>query len=348
MIDVFVEDVAFGGRGVARHEGKAVFIPFTIDGERVNARITRNKKNFAEGVLEKVIERSPHRVAPVCPYFQKCGGCSYQHIAYEHQLEIKERQVGQTLRRVGNLQHVPVHPIIPSPKYYAYRNRVRVHANNGVVGFYALESHDLVDIESCPIASREVNDALVRLRGKSLLDGDYNAAENNGGKFFEQTNQAVASKMLDLVGTLVKQGQGLLVDAYCGAGFFAKHLRSHFKGVVGIEENELAVDCARRDALQHENYIFGPVEIHLPHTLAEAEGALTTLILDPPATGLTSRVIDQILVSMPVEIIYVSCNPATLARDLRHLGTAYGLLSVSPLDMFPQTAEIECVAHLRK
>ena len=348
IIEVFVEDVAFGGNGVARHDGKAVFIPFTIDGERVSARITRQKKKFATAELKTVADPSPHRARPQCVYFQTCGGCSYQHIDYPHQLEIKGRQVAQTLRRVGRLAVVPMSPIIPSPQSYGYRNRVRMHIENGMVGFYAHGSHKLVDIKSCSIASAEVNDALARLRSRPVYDGDYTVSENNTGKFFEQTNPAVAQAMLDLVSRLVQTGQSLLVDAYCGAGFFAKHLAPRFGKIIGIEENEMAVAHARQSALPNEKYMAGPVELHLPAAFTGEELGRTTLVLDPPATGISARVCDFILASQPGEIIYVSCNPATLARDLALLCKSYQLLSVTPLDMFPQTAEIEVVAHLRK
>jgi 23S rRNA (uracil1939-C5)-methyltransferase len=347
IIETAVVDVAFGGNGVARHEGKAVFIPFTIDGENVSARIVKAKKNFADAELLAVIEPSPHRVAPECPYFQRCGGCSYQHIGYAHQLEIKHRQVEQTLRRVGRIADVPMRPTIPSPQNYGYRNRIRVHIENGTVGFFAHGRHELIDIESCAIASPEVNESLRRFRSRAVFDGDYTISENTGGRFFEQTNHAVAQALLDLATQLVKQGQSLLVDAYCGAGFFAKHLAGHFEKVTGIEENEHAVLHAQSGAAPHENYLAGAVELHLADALACGDRSRTTLILDPPAIGISPRVSDIILAAMPSKILYVSCNPATLARDLAHLTRAYKLLSVTPLDMFPQTAEIEVAAHLR-
>ena len=125
--------MAFGGNGVARDNGKAVFIPYTIDGEKISARIVREKKNFAEADLREVIARSSHRVTPECHYFGNCGGCSYQHISYAHQLEIKARQVEQTLRRIGHLDLVPMGPIVPSPQSYGYRNRVTVHCEDGVI-----------------------------------------------------------------------------------------------------------------------------------------------------------------------------------------------------------------------
>ncbi|MGB8353232.1 MAG: TRAM domain-containing protein [Chthoniobacteraceae bacterium] len=347
VIEVSVEDVAFGGNGVARHEGKAVFIPFVIDGEKITARIVREKKRFAQAALENVVSASPHRVEPPCPYFQTCGGCSYQHIAYGHQLEIKSRQVEQTLRRVGKLEQVPMQAIIPSPDIYHYRNRIRVHIEEGRVGFYARDAHELIDIESCAIASPEVNAALRTFRSRAVFDGDYTLSENAGGRFFEQTNNEVAREMLGVVASLVKRDQALLVDAYCGSGLFAKHLAGIFENVAGIEENTHAVDHARSNALPHEKYYAGDVEMYLPEVLASAERGRTTLILDPPAIGITPRVTDLIMAGMPGEVIYVSCNPATLARDLGQLSRAYQLISVTPLDMFPQTAEIEVVAHLR-
>src|SRR5438477_13083138 len=127
IVDLKIEDVAFGGKGVARENGKAVFIPFTIEGELVSAQITREKKQFAEAEIVDLRERSPHRVEPPCPYFSRCGGCAYQHIEYGHQLEIKSRQVRNVLQRIGKLEDVPMRSIVPSPPEYAYSNRVTVH-----------------------------------------------------------------------------------------------------------------------------------------------------------------------------------------------------------------------------
>src|SRR6185369_15468468 len=139
-----ISDVAFGGKGVARHEGKVFFVPFTIPGEKVVARVTRQKKNFAEAELVSVAIPSPNRVAAPCPYFERCGGCSYQHIAYERQVAFKAAQVEQTLRRVGRLAHVPMRPPIAAPAPYGYRNRIRVHSAGGITGFYAHDARALV------------------------------------------------------------------------------------------------------------------------------------------------------------------------------------------------------------
>ena len=340
-----IHDIAFGGKGVGRTEGLVVFVPYTLPGETVTVALTRKKKNYAEAALVAVEQPSPDRVEPECPYFGRCGGCAYQHIAYPAQLAIKTGQVEQTLRRVGKLAEPPMFPIIPSPKPYGYRNRIRVHVAEGVVGFYAADGTSLLDIERCPIASEEVNERLAGLRARRMPDGDYTLSEARKKGFFEQTNNAVAQAMLECVERLITPG-GSLVDAYCGAGFFARHLRDRFEQVVGIEENEFAVAHARTHADPHERYLAGDVADTLAEVLAET--GETSLLLDPPAAGISARVIDSILAAAPREILYVSCNPGTLARDLAPLCPAYRLESVTPLDMFPQTAEIEVVAHLKR
>ena len=341
-----IEDIAFGGKGVGRLEGKAVFIPFTIPGETAAVQIVKEKKKYAEGRVVNLEHSSPDRVQPPCPYFGQCGGCSYQHISYPRQLDIKTRQVEQTLHRVGHFPQVPMRPIVASPLEYEYRNRIRVHATDGAVGFYAMERHELIDIECCPIASAEVNAQLRALRQRPVRDGDYTLTEHGHAEYFAQTNDAVAAALVRVVQALPQAGQTTLIDAYCGAGLFAKQLLHLFNNVIGIEENERAVSQARLSAQPNESYLAGDVGVHLGEVLTAHERAKTTLLLDPPALGIEARVIDAILASPPGEIIYVSCNPATLARDLAMLFPVYALQSVTPLDMFPQTAEIEAVAHL--
>jgi tRNA/tmRNA/rRNA uracil-C5-methylase (TrmA/RlmC/RlmD family) len=386
--DLKIEDVAFGGKGVGRQGGKAVFVPFTIDGETVSTRIVREKKQFAEAELVDIRERSPSRVEPPCPYFGRCGGCVYQHIAYEHQLAIKWRQVRDVLRRIGKLQDVPMRPIIPSPAQYGYRNRVTVHARDGVIGYFRRDSHDLIDIERCPIAVDEVNEELARLRSGRVYDGHYTlraesaslkamvrsaasppesaTRSENPFHHFSQTNDAVAMVLRDLITQLVPpdRDHGLLIDAFCGAGFFAKSLLGKFQRVIGIDWDRFAIAAAKKEATPKETYIAGDVEEELKRLLRSANGVeaavsaaespdlrvrtrAVTIIVDPPATGLSTSVRKMIADFFPETFIYVSCNPATLARDLADLRNRFALESVTPLDMFPQTAEIEVLAHLR-
>jgi len=364
LVDLRIEDVAFGGKGVAREQGKAVFVPYTIEGELVSAEIMREKKQFAEADLIEVKQLSPDRVEPECPYFGRCGGCAYQHINYEHQLAIKWRQVRDALQRIGKLKDAPIRPIIPSPKQYAYRNRITVHAQDGVTGFFGRDSHRLIDIERCSISSDEVNRALAELRAQPYVsDGHYTLRAGSEVRVFAQTNDEVANALRDLVVDLVPSNQGVLIDAYCGAGFFAKALLDKFERVIGIDWDKFAIDAARENATAKESYIAGDVETELgraaqqtrkgdlqfaPAVIPTSRDSLksVTLIVDPPATGLSENVRKAVIDLAPEILIYVSCNPPTLARDLRELQEKFTIDSVTPLDMFPQTAEIEVAVQL--
>ncbi|HJY53699.1 MAG TPA: class I SAM-dependent RNA methyltransferase [Candidatus Udaeobacter sp.] len=359
VVDLKIEDVAFGGKGVAREQGKAVFVPYTIDGELVSAEVVREKKQFAEAELVEVKQGSPNRVAPQCPYFGRCGGCAYQHISYEHQLAIKWRQVRDALQRIGKLRDVPMRPIVSSPSHYAYRNRITVHAQDSVIGFFRRDSHQLIDIKRCPISREEVNRALAELREqKRVRDGHYTLRTTSEPRVFSQVNDDVAYALRNLIVDLIPPNQELLIDAYCGAGFFAKALRDKFERVIGIDWDRFAIAAARENAIAKETYIAGDVEdVEAAVSAAFASGdvqpralgtsAATTIIVDPPATGLSAPVRQAIADLAPETLIYVSCNPPTLARDLRHLHEKFAIESVTTLDMFPQTAEIEVVAHLR-
>jgi 23S rRNA (uracil1939-C5)-methyltransferase len=359
-VDLKIEDIAFGGKGVARENGKAVFIPFTIEGELVSAKITGEKKQFAEAEIVDLRQKSPYRVEPPCPYFGSCGGCAYQHIDYAHQLEIKSRQVRDVLQRIGKLKDIPMRPMIPSPLQYAYRNRVTVHAENGVIGYFRRDSHRLIDIERCPIAMDEVNRELADLRSHDVRDGHYTLRAKSGPRVFSQTNDGVANALRDLIVQLTPPNQGLLIDAFCGAGFFAKTLVDKFERVVGIDWDRFAIAAAKENASTKETYIAGDVEEEMVGAVHRtARGRLgsiaptlnadhTAVIVDPPAVGLSSQLRQAIVDLAPATLIYVSCNPATLARDLTDLQPRFKIESVTPLDMFPQTAEIEVVAQLRR
>jgi 23S rRNA (uracil1939-C5)-methyltransferase len=358
-VDLKITDIAFGGKGVARKNGKAVFIPFTIEGELVSAKITREKKQFAEAEVVDLRQRSPYRVDPPCSYFGKCGGCAYQHIDYANQLEIKTRQVRDVLKRIGKLNDVQMRPIIPSPLPYAYRNRVTVHAENGVIGYFQRDSHRLIDVEHCPIAMEEVNRELADLRSHDVSDGHYTLRARSGPRVFSQTNDGVANALRDLIVQLIPANQELLVDAFCGAGFFAKALVGKFQRIVGIDWDRFAIAAAKENATEKETYIAGDIEAELSRkNLTALSGqvssgkrdgsAKTAVIVDPPAVGLSARLRKTIVDLAPATLIYVSCNPATLARDLAELHSRFKIESVTPLDMFPQTAEIEVVAQLQR
>jgi len=356
-LELEITDVAFGGKGVGRHEDQVIFVPFVDTGERVQVEITQVKKNFAEARLLEVLSPSSHRVEPRCKYFQACAGCQYQHLDYPHQLEIKAKQLTDTLRRIGGLD-VKVDPVIPSPLPYAYRNKLSISWVSGRLGLFAEDNVTLVGVEQCDIALPEVNQKLAELRRRKIKPP---RSGKNRQSFilrtdelekqlpvhaFAQVNDSMVPVMKQLVRDVLKPAN-LLIDAYCGAGFFALALADLAQKIIGIESHVEAVETARREAkargLANVEFIAGTVEEVLARTPL---GAGSALVIDPPREGCHPSVIETILKHHPGQIIYVSCNPSTLARDLKILSTAYRIDRIAPLDMFPQTKHLEAVCGL--
>jgi len=345
-----INDIGFGGRGVGRIDGVACFVPGVIEKEKVRVKIAKVKSRMMEAWLLEVLEPSPYRIEPPCPVFLKCGGCSYQHIDYSHQLQIKETQLREALRRLGGLSEPPVKPMIASPEPYGYRNRIAVHVRDGNVGFYAEGSNRVIPVKKCLIASPEVDLGFQDLLKARPRDGDYLIGEKKRYGGFRQVNNAVAEILKETVREAVRPSgeaapiAGLLVDAYCGAGFFAHELQALFAKVIGIERSIASVAMASRQAAENEEYLAGDVELKLGEALGAGKSEETVLLLDPPSEGLAELAMETILQNPPARIVYVSCNPATLARDAKRLAGNYRLVQVTPLDMFPQTAEIESVS----
>ena len=351
-LDLEIRDIAFGGKGVGRVDGIACFVAGVIEGEKVRVKIAKVKSRMMEAWLLEVLEPAPQRIGAPCPVFLKCGGCAYQHIDYPHQLRIKETQLREALRRLGGMTEPPVGAMIPSPEPYGYRNRITVHVRDGNAGFYAQGSNRVVPVEKCLIASSEVDLGFKDLLKSRPRDGDYLIGEKKRYGGFRQVNNAVAEILKTTVREAVRPSSeanpiaGLLVDAYCGAGFFAHELQSLFTKVIGIERSIASVAMASRQAAENEEYLAGDVEVKLGEALSAGKSEETVLLLDPPSEGLAELATEAILERPPARIVYVSCNPATLARDLKRLSPLYRPVSVTPLDMFPQTAEIESVTTL--
>ncbi len=343
-----ITDVGFGGKAVGRRaDGRVCFVPDALPGERVQVRVTRATTRFVEAQLERVLEMSPRRVKPPCPYYGTCGGCSYQHAAYDYQTELKAAQVRQVLARLGGIESPNVLPAVASPLAYKYRNRITVHRMGGRVGFHRRDGKGLVDIEVCLLASDVVNARLGELRRERYREGARPLRQHHDRFGFHQTNDGVAALLLAAVEEACGDGGDLLVDAYCGDGFFANRLAPKFRQAIGLEWNERSAAQARERAAANESYVEGDVGESLGAVLAGADGGRTTVILDPPAQGVDARVLDRLTAHRVARIFYVSCNPATLARDIKGLRGTYELKSARPFDMFPQTAEVEVLAELR-
>jgi 23S rRNA (uracil1939-C5)-methyltransferase len=346
-VSLLIEDVAYGGAGVGRHEGVVYFVPGTIPGERVEVEVLRKRKNFCEARLVSILERSPKRIEPPCPYFGTCGGCAYQHVSYADQLEWKRKQVRDLFRKIGRIPDPPVQAVLSCPREWNYRNRIRVHVRDGRVGFFQRGAHRLVEVERCALASERVNQRLLQLRRAPGEDRELTLAERPGISHFEQTNDFSAEILCGVLEEFLPRNAEVLVDAYAGAGFFGHRFASRFTRVVGIEAHRAAVEAARARAGDRERYVQGDVQAVLPSVLRECAGCPTVVLLDPPAEGLALGVVRVLQEEKPRWIAYVSCDAATQARDVRLLLEAgYRLHGVHPVDMFPQTADVEVVAFL--
>lgn len=340
-----IERIAFGGAGIGRlPDGRVCFVPGTLPGERAVARIVREKKSFAEADLVRIAERSPRRVRPPCPVFGTCGGCAYQHAAYDLQLEIKTAQVAETLQRLGGLAAPDVRPALASPETYGYRNRISVHVHHGRVGYHRMKSRELVEVAHCPIAAPVVNDQLAALAANPPhRDGRLTLRSPSPHRGFSQVNEGAAAILAQAVAGMLPESVPHLVDAFCGAGFFIHQLRGRFMRATGIEWSHPAIAAARETAAPNEHFLEGPVEAHLDSVLSTDDA---TVLVDPPAEGLSAGVIQTLTARRPSRVIYVSCDPSTLARDIKRLTETHSPVFFQPVDMFPQTAEIEVAALL--
>jgi tRNA/tmRNA/rRNA uracil-C5-methylase (TrmA/RlmC/RlmD family) len=359
--------VAFGGEGVARVNDFVVFVPFVAVGEEVEVEITQVKKSFARARLLRVLQPSADRVTPACPYFGACGGCQYQHLAYETQLRLKHKQIADLCQRIGGLPADRVAPVIPCPQPYGYRNRVMIRSQWNKpeqrlnIGFVRWDCGLVEDIQECKIAEPALNEQFRQVRARPPPKGGIKVVlrippegwEVPPDSFF-QNNYFLLPRLVETVRTLVRQGGARhLVDLYCGVGFFGIELADAVESFVGVEYDRRAVQAARHNAqargCRNGEFLAGSVEQALPGLFGRISAAETTVLLDPPRRGSQPEVLRWLRQQRPLQVIYVSCQPATMARDLNVLSreNVFELMQVVPLDMFPQTQHVECVADLR-
>ncbi len=364
--ELTIHDLAFGGEGVGRLGEYIVFVPFVIPGERVQVELTEVKKRFARGRCIKVLEKSGDRVEPRCKYFGECGGCQYQHIAYTTQVRLKGKQVGDLFERVGGFDRHCVEPIIPCPAPYGYRNRIMIRTQwnkqkQGLeFGFIRTDNKWVVDVDSCAIAEPALNAEILKARSNPPPKGGLKVVLRMNPEgwvvprdSFFQNNFHLLPRLVDGVREALRRfGSKYLIDAYCGVGFFGLEMAAQLDGVIGVELDRPAINAARQNAaarnVSNAEFIHGEAELLLPKLLERFPVELTTLLMDPPRAGLLAGSIEAILNSGVSHVVYVSCHPATLARDLKLLCASgqFRLDRVTPYDMFPQTQHVECVAEI--
>ena len=366
-LDLTIDDIAFGGEGVGRVDDFVVFVPFVLVGEVIEAGVVEVKKHFARARLLRVTHPSPHRVEPVCRYFGQCGGCQYQHVEYATQLRLKQKQIADLFERVGKFPGSRVAEVIPCPRPLGYRNRIMVRSQWNKpeqklnIGFVRWDCGLVEDIEECRIAEPALNEQLRQVRAhppprgglKVVLRTPPEGWDVPPDSFF-QNNVFLLPKLVETVREfLLAGGARHLVDLYCGVGFFGIELAEAVESFLGVESDQRAIRSARHNAAARQigngEFIAGAVEEVLPELWKRFSPPTTTVLLDPPRKGCLPRTLEALRAARPAQVIYVSCHPATMARDLNILCAdgVFELARVQPLDMFPQTQHVECVADLR-
>jgi 23S rRNA (uracil1939-C5)-methyltransferase len=377
--ELVIDSVAFGGAGIGRYEKMVVFVPFTLDGDTVSVKIVAVKKRFATAELKFIHTPSPFRITPRCAAYTHCGACSYQHIAYDHQVILKNRQIRDTLKRIGRFDTIPLEDTIPSPQTYGYRGRADFHVTAGegkerAIGFSARATNNIIDLERCEIVHESINDALFLMRrdespagrrplwsapaeevSESLImrrvKGREMLVPRDG---FFQANLSLTDTLVNVVEEFCNlSGTETVIDGYCGSGLFSLFLAPRCGRIYGIEANGDAARCAEenlnRASINSAVFYTGDMARILRDRFIRESLPVDVALVDPPRIGLDPATLAALGALNPPKIVYVSCNPATLARDLLTLtGFGYSIMRVQPLDMFPQTSHIETVVLLER
>jgi 23S rRNA (uracil1939-C5)-methyltransferase len=440
LVETLVTDISDTGEGVGRVGNRVVFVPDTVTGDRALVRLVRVKSNYAIGKIHQLLEKSSYRVRPSCIVADKCGGCQWQHIDRNYQLEAKQNLVIQALKRIGGFTQPPVAPILSADSSLAYRNKATYPLRRSSIGqvqagYYQKGSHQLINLNQCPVQDLRLNPLLAeikqdiqemgwsvydegrhqgRLRHLSLrigrrteemlltlvstewnlqnlevqaqkwltrypklvgvsvnrnpnrtnaifgeetrcIAGQPYLQEEFGGlqfqlrpeTFFQVNTEAAEALLNAIVEQLALGGNEVLVDAYCGIGTFTLPLAQRVRQALGIEVQLASVEQARMNAqlngITNVTFQTGTVEKLLP----QLENKPDVVLLDPPRKGCEGTVIETLLEASPERIVYVSCKPGTLARDLKILCQGgYHLSYLQPADFFPQTSHVECAAFL--
>ncbi len=331
---------------MARHEGQVIFVPFTAPGETVRAIFSERHKTFARAQLLEVLTSSPDRVPPPCPLFRTCGGCATQHLAYPAEARIKVGQIESALKRIGKLAHPALRPILTGPEY-GYRNRITVHNREGKVGFLATDGRTLVDVKRCLLAAEDVNAKLTHLRSRPRPRPHYSVrAEEVKGEAFYQSNRPLAEPLKQLVLGAVPAEAKTVLEGYAGTGFFSAPLAQSGRRVVAIESHPAAVEVFRKEVPGAE-LLQGRFEDEMENALAKLGTTPAVCLINPPRGGLSPDARKLLARPLPfVGILYLSCDPPALARDVAALGQFWKPEWFQPVDLFPRTAHVECLAWL--
>ena len=464
LSNLLIEDYAAEGKCIARQDGKVIFIEGVVPGDRVDARIIKSKKDWAEGVVVAFVEKTKERVDPFCSHFGICGGCQWQMLPYPKQLQFKQQQVEQTLQRIGKVTLTPIQPIAGASSTTHYRNKIeytfgnkryllpselgneQISSQSNVAGFHARGFFDkVVDIDTCYLQGSPTNEIRLFIKSmalqkgwtfydsrahqgylrnvqlrlcrsgelmvnvivgedrpqqtkellKALLDrftgittllytintkwndsiqdlqpiifsgkgyveeilrgeqADESYRFKIGPKSFFQTNTEQAETLYRLTAhAAALSGQETLYDLYCGTGSIGIFLSRKAGRIVGVEQVAAAIDDAKENArlnqISNASFFAGDVIDICTESFFAEQGRPDVIVTDPPRAGMHEALIDTLLTIAAPTLVYVSCNPATQARDLQRLDSLYQVTLVQPVDMFPHTHHIENIVRLTR
>lgn len=369
-VELTLTSLAYGGQALGRlPDGRALFAPYALPGETVRVRLTKDKRGYAEAELLEVLTPSPQRIAPRCRHFAECGGCHYQHMDYASQLVAKAAILREQLVRLGGLSDPPVAETIPSPQPWNYRNHMQFHRTpDGGVGFQAARSNQIIPITECHLPEAALDAAWRGLQGSQrtggarigLRVGADGAIQQTAGEplvmrvldrdfqvspaSFFQVNTAMAGRMVEYVlDQLTPTQRDEVVDLYCGVGLFSAFLAPRVARLTGVESSPAACADFRENLAPYDNVTLRAGDVEA--VLADMREPMTGMVVDPPRAGLGQGVVGEITRLGPRRLVYVSCDPATLARDARLLSAGgYVLQCATPFDLFPQTYHIESIS----
>jgi tRNA/tmRNA/rRNA uracil-C5-methylase (TrmA/RlmC/RlmD family) len=348
IVDII--DYSADGTGVAKlSDGCVVFVDGAVRGDVCEVTITKVLSRVCRAEIVEIIEPSEHRIPVDCPIFGRCGGCDFRHISYEEELFAKRKRVNDALRRIGGLS-IDVEDMLSGGKINGYRNNIQLKTDGQKIGFYSKSSHDIVEINECFLVDEKMNEAIrtkknLHIRSDTEKLGDLTFRISQGAFF--QVNTEAAFLLYEKVREYAAlKPHELLLDLYCGTGTITLFLARGAKTALGVELNAAAITDARENAALNgiSNAEFLCTDVA---ELDTSNLAPDCIIADPPRKGLSPEALRKIEEFAPPRIVYISCDPATLARDIK-LFKNYEVRRVCAVDMFPRTRHVECVALLER
>lgn len=405
--EIVIEKLVYGGSGFARHNGKVVFVPFSVPGDRLQVHSVEEKKTYARAAIDQILEPGNGRTDPQCPHFGRCGGCQWQHIEYTRQVEAK-RQILEELfhHKFPQTRAIPI-IMQACPQPFGYRSRARMQlrgsGETATVGFFRSETHIVEDVDHCPLFRSSLNEALRSLRQfKIKVDADNHPQEMDmacseeegawttsrvgantdnavpalsgtgiqedavltrvigeyvyavtAASFFQANDFMVAALVTRVREAAKTAGSESALDLFSGVGLFSLPLASQFKKVLAIENSSTSCRLCRSNAsaagLKNVQIVCADVDAWMGSETSPASPSPDLIVLDPPRAGAGPAIMEQIRQWAPERILYVSCDPQTLARDLSRISPCgYQIDFIEGLDMFPQTYHFETVVQLSK